>query len=326
MRGFELLICIRVSTRQARHARKAIVLAASFVVLALLPSCSGSNPLDDIWGDSSASRSTPTTTGSTQAIAAAGDAIPPNLAGADDSEPVAKLYNKGLDEMKEGSYRTAAKSFGEVERQHPYSVWATRAILMQAYAQYQRNSYDEAINSANRFITLHPGHKDAPYAYYLIALCNYEQINDVRRDQSKTEKALQSLEEVARRFPGTSYARDSQAKAALARDHLAAKEMDVGRFYQKKGSYLSSINRYKKVVTDYQMTSQTPEALYRLTESYMALGVRSEAQTAAAVLGHNYPNSEWYKDAYALLQNDGLAPVENKASWISRAWSSVDPF
>jgi outer membrane protein assembly factor BamD len=326
VRGFELLTCIRLSRRQAQHAHKAVILAASFAVLALLPACSGSNPLDDVWGGSSTSSSTPTTTGSTQAIAAAGDAIPPSLANADQNEPVAKLYNKGLDEMKEGSYRTAATSFGEVERQHPYSVWATRAILMQAYAQYQRNSYDEAINSANRFITLHPGHKDAPYAYYLIALCNYEQINDVRRDQSKTEKALQSLEEVARRFPGTSYARDAQAKAALARDHLAAKEMDVGRFYQKKGSYLSSINRYKKVVTDYQTTSQAPEALYRLTESYMALGVRSEAQTAAAVLGHNYPNSQWYKDAYALLQNDGLTPVENKESWISRAWSSVDPF
>jgi outer membrane protein assembly factor BamD len=326
VRGFELLTCIRVSSRRARYARKTVLLAASFAALALLPACSGSNPLDDVWGGGSTSNSTPSTTGSTQAIAAAGDAIPPNLAGADDNEPVAKLYNKGLDEMKDSAYRTAAKSFGEVERQHPYSIWATRAILMQAYAQYQRNAYDEAINAANRFITLHPGHKDAPYAYYLIALCNYEQINDVRRDQSKTQKALQSLEEVARRFPGTSYARDAQAKAALARDHLAAKEMDVGRFYQKKGSYLSSINRYKKVVIDYQTTSQTPEALYRLTESYMALGVRSEAQTAAAVLGHNYPNSEWYKDAYALLQNDGLAPVENKESWISRAWSSVDPF
>jgi len=325
VRGLDNLISIRDNSRSAEHARKSVALISGIAVAILLAGCSGSNPLDDMWGGSSTA-STPATTGSTQAISAAGDAIPPSLANPDQSEPVAKLYNKALDEMKGGGYKTAAQSFGEVERQHPYSVWATRAILMQAYAQYERNAYDEAINAANRFITLHPGHKDAPYAYYLIALCNYEQINDVRRDQSKTEKALQSLEEVARRYPGTSYARDAQAKAALARDHLAVKEMDVGRFYQRKGSYLSSINRYKKVVTDYQTTSQTPEALYRLTEAYMALGVRSEAQTAAAVLGHNYPSSQWYKDAYALLENDGLAPVENKQSWISQAWKSVDPF
>ena len=180
---------------------------------------------------------------------------------------------------------------------------------MQAYAQYQRNAYDEAINAAQRFITLHPGHKDAAYAYYLVALCNYEQIIDIRRDQTKTQKALASLEEVSRRYPGTAYAQDAEAKAVLARDHLAGKEMEVGRYYLKKGSYLAGINRFKTVVTDYQTTSHTPEALYRLTECYMALGVRSEAQTAAAVLGHNYPNSEWYKDAYALLQTDGLAAV-----------------
>jgi outer membrane protein assembly factor BamD len=275
--------------------------------------------LDDLWDDDSS-------TSSTHAAAASGDAIPPNLAGVDQTEPVATLYNKALDELKDGAYRTAAKSFGEVERQHPYSVWATKAILMQAYAQYQRNSYDESINAANRFITLHPGHKDAAYAYYLVALCNYEQINDVRRDQSKTQKALSSLEEVSRRFPGTPYARDAAAKATLARDHLAGKEMQVGRFYEEKGSYLAGINRYKKVITDYQTTSHAPEALYRLTESYMALGIRSEAQTAAAVLGHNYPNSQWYKDAYALLESDGLKPVEDKDSWISRAWQSVSPF
>ena len=298
------------------------VVTGVVVMMSVLTGCSASKLLDGVWGGSSGS----STTGSTQPIAASGDAIPPDFASVDQSEPVAKLYNKGLDEMRSLEYETAAKSFSEVERQHPYSIWATRAILMQAYAQYQRNAYDEAINAANRFITLHPGHKDAAYAYYLVALCNYEQINDVRRDQSKTQKALETLEEVGRRFPGTVYARDAAAKAALARDHLAGKEMDIGRFYERKGSYLAAINRYKKVVSDYQMTTHAPEALYRLTEAYMALGVRSEAQTAAAVLGHNYPNSQWYKDAYGLLQSDGLQPVENRESWISRAWQSVDPF
>jgi outer membrane protein assembly factor BamD len=263
---------------------------------------------------------------STQAAAASGEAISPDLAAADKTEPVGPLYNKGLSQMQEGAYRTAAKTFSEVERQHPYSAWATKAQLMQAYAQYQRNAYDEAVNAAQRFITLHPGHKDAAYAYYLVALCNYEQIIDVRRDQTNTQKALAALEEVSKRFPGTAYAQDAEAKATLARDHLAGKEMDVGRYYLKKGSYLAGINRFKRVITEYQTTSHTPEALYRLTEGYLALGIRSEAQTAAAVLGHNYPNSQWYQDAYALLENDGVRPQEDKGSWISRAVSSVNPF
>jgi outer membrane protein assembly factor BamD len=304
----------------ARHIRQGLILAGGMFLIGLLSGCSTPKMLDDIWGNGSSS------TSSTQATPASSDAVPPNLASADQAEPVSKLYNEGLDKLKGGSYREAAKSFADVEREYPYSVWATKAILMQAYAQYQRNAYDEATNAAQRFITLHPGHKDAPYAYYLIALCNYEQISDVRRDQSKTQKALEGLEEVSRRFPGTAYARDAEAKAALARDHLAGKEMEVGRFYEAKGSYLAGINRYKRVITDYQTTSQAPEALYRLTESYMALGVRSEAQTAAAVLGHNFPNSQWYKDAYALLQNDGLEPVENKESWISRSWNTINPF
>jgi outer membrane protein assembly factor BamD len=263
---------------------------------------------------------------SSEAAAASSDGIAPDLAAADKTEPVGPLYNKGLEQMQAGEYRTAAKTFGEVERQHPYSAWATKAQLMQAYSQYQRNAYDEAINAAQRFITLHPGHKDAAYAYYLVALCNYEQIIDVRRDQTNTRKALESLEEVTRRYPGTAYAQDAAAKATLARDHLAGKEMEVGRYYLKKGSYLAGINRFKRVITEYQNTSHTPEALYRLTEGYLALGIRSEAQTAAAVLGHNYPNSAWYQDAYSLLVNDGVLPQEHKDSWISKAVSSVNPF
>jgi outer membrane protein assembly factor BamD len=250
----------------------------------------------------------------------------PDLGTPEKTEAVATLYNQGLDQMQSGSYKAAAKSFSEVERQHPYSVWATKAILMQAYAQYQRNAYDEAINASQRFITLHPGHKDAPYAYYLVAISYYEQIIDIKRDQTNTKKALDALEEVSRRFPGTPYAQDAEAKAVLARDHLAGKEMEIGRYYLKKGSYLAGINRFKKVVTDYQTTAHTPEALFRLTESYMALGIKSEAQTAAAVLGHNFPDSQWYKDAYTLLQSDGTVPYENQASWISRAWNQVNPF
>jgi outer membrane protein assembly factor BamD len=254
------------------------------------------------------------------------EGVSPDLSAADKTEPVADLYNKGLEKLKDGQYKTAAKQFEEVERQHPYSGLASKAILMAAYAEYQRNSYDTAVTAAQRFITLHPGHKDTAYAYYLVALCYYEQIMDVKRDQSVTQNALQSLEEVARRFPDTVYARDADAKAVLARDHLAGKEMEVGRYYLRKKAYVASINRFKTVVQKYQTTSQTPEALYRLTEAYYALGVQSEAQTAAAVLGHNYPNSQWYKDAYSLLQTGGIAPEENKQSWISKAVSAVNPF
>ena len=204
-------------------------------------------------------------------------------------EPVAKLYNEGLDLLRAGKYQKAASQFEEVERQHPYSSWARRAILMTAYAHYERNAYDDAIGASKRFISLHPGHEHAAYAYYLIALSYYEQIVDVGRDQQVTTAALAALEEVERRYPGTLYARDSQAKAILAKDHLAGKEMKIGRYYLNKLAYVAAINRFKTVVTKYQTTSHTPEALYRLTEAYMALGIKSEAQTAAAVLGHNFP-------------------------------------
>jgi outer membrane protein assembly factor BamD len=253
--------------------------------------------------------------------ASAGKGLGPDLGGPGQGDPVAELYNSGLAELNDGSYKQAAKKFAEVERQFPYSSWATKALLMQAFANYQRNAYDDAINAANRFITLHPGHRDSAYAYYLVAISQYEQIADVRRDQSKTQEALEALDNVARRFPESRYAVDATKKATVARDHLAAKEMAVGRYYVEKGSHLAGINRFKKVVTDYQTSTQVPEALYRLAEAYMALGVTSEAQTAAAVLGHNYPNSEWYKDAYTLVSSDGQAPVENRKSWISRAFA-----
>lgn len=311
------------ATRLRRAATGAALLGA--LALSACGGVTGSDLGDYIWGSgkstttSSPSRSsntTPTTTG---------DAISPDLSKVDDVQPIAELYNKGLEEMKSGNYTSAKKEFAEVERQHPYSEWATRAILMQAYVDYQRNKYDDSVNAAQRFLTLHPGHRDAPYAYYLIAICYYEQISDVTRDQSMTQKALDSLDEVARRFPGTNYARDAAAKAVLARDHLAGKQMEIGRWYERRKAYLAAINRYKTVITEYQTTTHTPEALYRLTECYLALGVRSEAQTAAAVLGYNYPNNQWYKDAYALLQEQGLSPSENKQSWISQALNTFKP-
>ena len=253
------------------------------------------------------------------------DAVALDLYGSNEGDEVAKLYNEGLAKLQGGEWKSAAKQFSEVERQYPYSKWATKAILMQAYANYQGGKPDDAINACNRFITLHPGHKDAPYAYYLIALSNYNRINDTKRDQRATQQALEALEEVQRRYPGTAYANDAGKKVLMARDHLAGKEMEIGRYYYTQGSYLAGINRFKRVVIEYQKTSQTPEALYRLSEGYMALGVVSEAQTAAAVLGHNYPNSDWYKDAYKLVSSDGQAPVENEKSWISKAFSAINP-
>ena len=247
------------------------------------------------------------------------EALSPDLARSDDAQ-VAHLYNTGLDQMKSGRYSEAAKKFAELERLHPYSKWATKGLLMQAFANYQNNKYSDAIDAAQRFISLHPGHENIDYAYYIVALSQYEQIGDIQRDQSQTAKALDALEEVARRFPSSRYAADAQLKARLARDHLAAKDMEVGRYYFKKGDWLAGINRFKDVITTYQQTSQTPEALYRLSEGYMALGIRSEAQTAAAVLGHNFPNSTWYRDAYTLVGSNGAAPVANSGSWISKAF------
>ena len=251
------------------------------------------------------------------------DALSPGLEEADDKASISRLYNEALNHLKNREYRTAAKKFAEVERKFPYSRWATKAVLMQAYAQYLRNHYDEAIAAAKKFLTLHPGHKDAPYAHYLIALSLYEQISDVKHDPTAARKAQEALELVVNRYPNTRYAADAERKLKAVRDYLAGKEMEVGRYYLKRGNYLAAINRFKKVITDYQTTAHVPEALYRLVEAYLALGIRSEAQTAAAVLGHNFPNSVWYRDAYRLLTGQGLAPSENAGSWISRAFRKL---
>ena len=236
---------------------------------------------------------------------------------------VEQIYNKAMDHMEAREYIPATKEFDEVERQHPYSEWARRSMLMGAYAHYKVNQYDEAILNAQRFISLHPSNRDVPYAYYLIGLSYYERISDVGRDQKMTENALNSFYELTRRFPASEYARDARLKIDLTLDHLAGKEMEIGRYYLTRKDYIAAINRFRTVIEKYQTTTHTPEALERLTEAYLSLGIKTEAQTAAAILGYNFPGSVWYEDSYALLAEQGLEPQENKDSWISRAWNSV---
>ncbi len=237
--------------------------------------------------------------------------------------PIDQIYNDAWKKIREGSWEDAAKQFDEVERQHPYSVWARRAMLMSAYCYYQANKYPDAIQAADSYIALHPGSHEVAYAFYLKAISQYEQIVDIQRDQSNTEAALVALEDVVQRFPDTEYARDAKLKIDLTLDHLAGREMGVGRYYMLRGDYIGGINRFKVVVLQYQRTSQIAEALERLTESYYALGIYDEAKTAAAVLGANYPGSPWYKDAYKLLTEHGMKPEEDKGSWISKAFSKI---
>ena len=239
-------------------------------------------------------------------------------------QPADKLYNEGVFLLNRRSeYKNAAKKFEEVERQHPYSEWARKSLIMSAYAKYEAREYDEAISAARRYVTLHPGSPDAAYAQFLIGTSYYDQIADISRDQGRTEKAIAALEEVSRKYPDTEYAASAKNKIEMARDQLAGKEMMVGRYYQSRKDFAGAINRFKVVVTQYQTTRHVEEALMRLTECYMALGIVNEAQTAAAVLGHNFPDSRWYTDAYRLVQSGGLQPSENPTSWISRAFRRV---
>jgi len=232
--------------------------------------------------------------------------------------PVEDIYNYAMDLLLDKDYQMAALTFEEVERQHPYSMWATKAQLMSSYAHYLDNNYDDSVIAAERFVSLHPGHDDTAYAYYLLGLCYYEQISDVGRDQKMTVKALEAFESVVRRYPTSKYSRDAKLKMDLARDHLAGKEMEIGRTYQSLEFYVAAINRFRNVVERYQTTSHVPEALYRLTESYLALGVTKEAEVAAAVLGHNFPGSDWYATSYALLRERDLQPRLSKRSWLAR--------
>ncbi|MCG8542642.1 MAG: outer membrane protein assembly factor BamD [Alphaproteobacteria bacterium] len=233
---------------------------------------------------------------------------------------VEELYNDAMDLLQTGWYENAAQEFDEVERQHPYSKWATKAQLMAGYSYYLDEKYDEAIIALDRFIELHPGNRDTPYAYYLKSLSYYEQISDVGRDQKMTRLALDAMREVIKRFPNTTYARDARLKLDLTRDHLAGKDMDIGRYYQNRTDYVAAINRYRSVVENYQTTTHVPEALHRLTECYIALGITDEAQMSAAVLGHNFPGSQWYKDSYAMLETRNLKPKRKEGSWLSWMW------
>jgi len=239
-------------------------------------------------------------------------------------EPADRLYNEGLYLLNaKKDPREAVKKFEEVDRQHPYSEWARKSLIMSSYAYYQAGEYDDCVNSAKRYITLHPGSSDAAYAQFLIGSSYFDEIPDITRDQARTEKALSALDEVVRKYPTTEYANSAKQKIEIARDQLAGKEMEIGRYYLKKKDYTGAINRFKVVVTKYQTTRHVEEALMRLTESYMALGIVDEAQTAAAVLGHNFPDSTWYKHAYALVKTGGVEPKENEGSWISKAFKKV---
>ena len=244
------------------------------------------------------------------------DKLPPE-------EPVESLYNEAADLMDHGDYAPAAKKFAEVERQHPYSTWATRAQVMEAFADYQNMDYDAAVKAIDAFIDLHPGNSELAYAFYIRALCNYERIADVRRDQSYAKDALKDMQEIISRFPDSPYARDAVLKTALITDHLAGADMEVGRWYMTQKLYIAAIGRFRNVVEKYQTTSHVPEALERLVECYLALGIKDEAKATASVLGYNFPGSDWYQDAYGLLTKEHLAPEVNSESWIAHVWHRV---
>jgi outer membrane protein assembly factor BamD len=236
-------------------------------------------------------------------------------------EAADKLYNEGLFLLNnKKDTKAAAKRFDEVERQHPYSDWARKSLLMSAYAYYEAGQYDDSINAARRYVQLHPGSPDAAYMQFLIGTSYFDQIRDITRDQDRTERAINALDEVVRKYPDTEYAVSAKRKIEMARDQLAGREMMVGRYYMQRRDFTGAINRFKTVVTRYQTTRHVEEALLRLTETYLALGIVGEAQTSAAVLGHNFPDSRWYKDAYTLVREKGLEPAENRASWISQAF------
>jgi len=222
--------------------------------------------------------------------------------------PVELIYATGAQKLDQRQWNEASQYFDEVERQHPYSEWARRSILMEAYAYYEANKYDDAVSAADRFVSLYPGNPSAPYAYYLKAVCYWEQIADVSRDQGDTQQALAAFREVQKRYPTSEYAIDAKLKIDMIQDQLAGKEMTVGRWYLRQSLPIAAIGRFKTVLDKYQTTSHTPEALYRLVEAYLTLGLRDEAVRDGAVLGYNYPGDHWYAQAYALLTSRGLKP------------------
>lgn len=238
-------------------------------------------------------------------------------------DPPGKMYASADSYLTRGKYEKAAKKFEDLDRDHPYAPEARRAMVMAAYAYFRAGKFPEAIATARRYTTMHPGTKEAPFAHHIIASCYFEEMTGPQNDQTNAQKALTELRTLKSRYPESKYARQADNRIRIALDSLAAKEMDVGRYYLKRRNYLASINRFKKVVSEYSETRQVEEALMRLTEAYMALGIANEAQTAAAVLGHNFPQSRWYKDAYDLLQSGGLAPREDTGTWLSKTWKSI---
>jgi len=239
--------------------------------------------------------------------------------------PASQAYDQGLARLAKGDGSGAAKKFTDLSKDYPYSDWSKKALLMTAYSQFEAGEYDNCEQSAERYAKLYPDSPDAAYAVYLAASSYYSQIPDISRDQERAEKALAKFTEVVEKYPNSEYVNDSKFKIQVTRDQLAGKEMSIGRFYLNRRNYLAAINRFRIVLANYQTTRHSEEALYRLTEAYLGLGVTSEAQTAAAVLGHNYPDSQWYKDAYALLKGGGLEPSENPGSWISQLYRKVVP-
>ncbi len=240
-----------------------------------------------------------------------------------DSLSAEELYNRAEFQIAAGDPEEAARFFGEVERLYPYSDWAKRALVMQAFAYHRGQDYESSRGAAQRFIDTYPSDADAPYAQYLLALSYYDQIDDVGRDQGLTFQALQALRDVIERYPDSEYASSSILKFDLAFDHLAAKEMEIGRYYLRQGHYVAAANRFRVVVEDFQTTSQTPEALHRLVEAYLSLGFTDEAQTAGAILGFNYQSSEWYADSFHLLARQGLAPEAQGDNWLASIYRQV---
>ncbi|MEL7543887.1 MAG: outer membrane protein assembly factor BamD [Pseudomonadota bacterium] len=281
-------------------ARRSIAPAVVLMSSVMLAGCSSGLPSLPLFGGSSESGA------STTAAA-----------------PAEQLYNRADNLLSRGKYKGAAAAFENVDREHPYSPFARRSLALAAFAHYKDGNYDEAIKAGRRYTTLHSGTKDAALAHHVIAMSYFDQVSDPKRDQSKTKRALKEFDILIRRYPESSYAKKAVNRVRISRDILAASEMTVGRYYMREGNHLAAINRYKAVVSKYQTTKHVEEALARLTESYMAIGIRNEAQTAAAILGHNFPNSQWYADSYALLQSDGLAPREDNDSWLSRTWKKT---
>jgi outer membrane protein assembly factor BamD len=292
-------------TAERRSAGALARFAALAVVAVMLSACGSTSP--GVLGDMPNKMWNPF---------AAKDDTPPD-------EPADKLYNQGVFLLnEENNYKEAAKKFEEVDRQHPYSEWARKSLIMSAYAYYEARAYDDSVTAARRYISLHPGSPEAAYAQYLIGSSYFDQIPDVTRDQGRTERAIAALDEVVRKYPNSEYALTAKRKIEIGRDQLAAKEMDIGRANQQKKNFIGAINRFKVVVTQYQTTRHVEEALLRLTECYMALGIVQEAQTAAAVLGHNFPNSPWYQDAYNLVKGSGVEPKQQEGHWLTRAFKN----